>query len=118
MSAEPDLLQADQPQAEQEPSPGGPASPGDPASPSKGACGLVCVRSGAGAESVSCSEPCSSAAGGTPQPPHRTHSRRARPAPQVLSINRVKAFIKEFGEVKSISTEACFLVAKATVRQG
>lgn len=36
---------------------------------------------------------------------------------QILTINRVKSLIKEDVEVKSISTEACFAVSKATVRQ-
>ena len=35
---------------------------------------------------------------------------------QVLSVNRVKNIIKNDVEVKSISTEACFAIAKATVR--
>ena len=33
----------------------------------------------------------------------------------VLTLNRVKSFIKEDPDVKSISTEACFAVARATV---
>jgi hypothetical protein len=33
-----------------------------------------------------------------------------------LTVGRVKSMIKEDAEVKSISTEACFVVAKATVR--
>lgn len=32
----------------------------------------------------------------------------------ILTLNRIKSFIKEDAEVKSISTEACFAVAKAT----
>lgn len=43
--------------------------------------------------------------------------RQQKPARlQVLTMGRVKAMIKEDVEVKSISTEACFAVAKATVR--
>jgi hypothetical protein len=34
----------------------------------------------------------------------------------VLPVARVKGMIKEQMEVKSISTEACFAVTKATVR--
>ncbi|GAB4813701.1 hypothetical protein N2152v2_000747 [Parachlorella kessleri] len=32
----------------------------------------------------------------------------------VLTLNRVKSFIKEYPDVKSISSEACFAVARAT----
>ena len=35
----------------------------------------------------------------------------------VLTLNRIKTFIKEDAEVKSISTEACFAVARATVSE-
>ena len=33
---------------------------------------------------------------------------------QVITVNRVKNLVKDDAEIKSISTEACFAVAKAT----
>lgn len=49
---------------------------------------------------------------------HTQHCRPRDTPPQVLTLNRIKTFIKEDAEVKSISTEACFAVARATVRAG
>lgn len=33
---------------------------------------------------------------------------------QVISVNRIKALLRDEPDIKSISTEACFAVAKAT----
>ena len=54
-----------------------------------------------------------------PPPLHPQILNLHNPYPQqVLTLNRIKTFIKEDPEVKSISTEACFAVARATVCAG
>ena len=87
------------------------SEPGSPSS--KGPTALVsppCMRRVLAGEAPPAATPCRHPPPLLASPAHRP----TRSALQVITVNRVKQLVRDDVEIKSISTEACFAVAKAT----